>query len=214
MISTLHLSLLPDIARLEALCRSLALLDAILSPEWELRYYSFNSFWNAGEKMASMRNGSGDDYHLLFTPQGAILKGFAHESNMSPYHVDPPCVWKGVLDDVPEIFASFLTEPAFSLEDTTFCIWRSKSDDAWQRGAIEFTNDEDPDGSADLLAILDGKPRTYQAWAEEYYEQPIDISAVEHIYHHRPLTQAIVTRLNAELSLLELEEDRVEIGYP
>jgi hypothetical protein len=31
-------------------------------------------------------------------------------------------VWPGVLDAVPEVFKSFATEPAFSKEDTTFCI--------------------------------------------------------------------------------------------
>lgn len=43
MISTRQLGALPDIATLERLCQSLALLDAILSREWEYRYYSFNA---------------------------------------------------------------------------------------------------------------------------------------------------------------------------
>ena len=42
--------------------RALAALDLILSPEWEDRYYSFNSRWDSNEMMASMRNGSGDEW--------------------------------------------------------------------------------------------------------------------------------------------------------
>ena len=130
--------------------------------------------------MASMRDGSGDGYFILFNTQGAILKGFAHESAMSPYQAHPPRLWPGVLDEVPEEFAAFLTEPAFSISDTTFCLWRTKHDISWQHGNIQFPLGYDPDGSADLLSILDGNPQTYQRWAQEYYERPLDLAAVTH----------------------------------
>ena len=42
MISTRDLSRLPDIGGLQVLSQSLAMLDAILCPAWEYRYYSFN----------------------------------------------------------------------------------------------------------------------------------------------------------------------------
>ena len=54
MISTRDLSAMPDLAGFRRLARSVAMLDAILSPEWEFRYYSFNSKWAEGEMMASM----------------------------------------------------------------------------------------------------------------------------------------------------------------
>ena len=41
-ISTRDLKLLPDIDVLRRAIQSIAMLDAILSPEWEFRYYSFN----------------------------------------------------------------------------------------------------------------------------------------------------------------------------
>ena len=70
--------------------------------------------------MASMRNGSGDEYSILFNSQGAIIKGFAHESSMSPWATESEQVCRGVLDEVPSEFQEFLTEPAFSIDDTTF----------------------------------------------------------------------------------------------
>jgi hypothetical protein len=218
MISTQNLLQLSDIASLKDLSQSLALLDAILSPQWDLRYYSFNSRWNEGEEMASMRDGCGDEYYMLFTSAGAILKGFAHESSMTPYRVNPPQIWPGVLDNVPEEFASFLSEPAFALEDTTFCIWRRHTDDQWQHGPITFPEEEDPDGSAGLLALFDGDPRNYMAWAEEYFEdengmREVDLAAIRHIYQHRPITEKIVKTLNPALSLPALQEDLAEIGY-
>jgi hypothetical protein len=63
-------------------------------------------------------------------------------------------------------------------------------------------------------APLDGRPETYQEWAEGYYEQPIDSDAVRHVYELRPLTQAVVAALNPEVSLDALAEDIQEIGYP
>jgi len=213
MISTQNLSPLPDIERLKLLTQSLAMLDAIIEPDWEGRYYSFNAHWKAGEAMASMRDGSGDGYYILFESAGAVIKGFAHESVMSPYQTDPLRLWAGVLDDVPTSFVSFLAEPAFSLSDTTFCIWRTPTDSAWQHGKITFPNEDGADGSADLLAILDGNPASYRNWAEEYYERPIDLAAVTHIYEHRALTEAIIQQLNPDISLADLTEDITEIGY-
>ncbi len=62
MVQKQRLASLPDVESLKRLSQSLAILDAIMSPDWEFRYYSFNSKWSEGEMMASMRDGSGDDY--------------------------------------------------------------------------------------------------------------------------------------------------------
>ena len=57
---------------------------------------------------------------------------------MSPYRSTPKRPWLGVLESVPKEFATYLREPAFKIEDTTFCIWRRYDDTSWQRGPIEF----------------------------------------------------------------------------
>ncbi len=130
----------------------MALLDAILSPEWEYRHYSFNAGWSADEQMGSMRNGSGDEFFALFNSSGCWIKGFAHEAPMSPYRDDgSQSVWPGILDEVPPEFIDCLTEPAFNVGDTTFCIWRRYGDTCWHRGWIEFPHGHrDHDGSGDL----------------------------------------------------------------
>jgi hypothetical protein len=201
--------------RLRATLQSMALLDAILDPNWENRFYSFNCRWADGEQMASMRNGQGDNFFAVFGRAGCFLKGFAHEAALSPYTRTPKTVWPGVLDAVPAEFAGCLSEPAFQLEDTTFCIWRRYGDPRWSVGPVTFpARKDDPDGSAYLLSPLDGEPTTYQEWAEGYYERPIPLAAVRHIYAQRPLTARVVSEINTERTLEELEADRVEIGYP
>jgi hypothetical protein len=49
MISTRDPSLLPDVDGLRLTLQSMAMLDAILSPEWQFRYYSFNAAWDADQ---------------------------------------------------------------------------------------------------------------------------------------------------------------------
>jgi hypothetical protein len=214
MVTKKRLDTIPNVELLKKLCQSLATLDAIISPEWEYRYYSFNSKWAEGEMMASMRNGSGDEYFILFNSQGAIMKGFAHESSMSPWASDSEQVWPGVLDQVPAEFGGFLTEPAFSMAETTFCVWRRNGDPSWQTGQIEYPDEDDPDGSEDLLFILDGEPKTYQEFAEQYYERAIDLSVVMSVYERESLTPQMIEKLNPEVSVESVASDLEQIDYP
>ncbi|MFI6694575.1 hypothetical protein ACIBLA_22995 [Streptomyces sp. NPDC050433] len=210
---------LPAIGDLRNLCRSLAVLDAILSPDWEYRYYSFNSGWAQGEEMASMRNGSGDEYSIVFSSAGAYVRGFDHESPMSPYANDGE-VWPGVIDGVPSAFLSCVEEPAFTDEDhmpvVTACIWRETADTRWRHGTIDFpAGYDDPDGANRLFHLLaDPSPEAYQRFAEDYYEVPLNLAAVRHVYALRPLTPALVSGLNEATSLSDVAEEIGEIGYP
>ena len=148
------------------------------------------------------------------------IKGFDHESPLSPFTEHPPRVRPGVLDHVPPEFAACLQEPAFNIDMATFCIWRRPGDAAWQIGPVAFPTDAhdpdgpDPDGSEQMLSPLDGRAETYRAWAEEYYERKVDAIAVEQIFEHRPLTPELVAKLNPKASLAGLVDDIREIGYP
>lgn len=213
-ISTRNLDTLPDVDRLKALLQSLAVLDAILSPEWEYRYYSFNAKWSRDEQIGSMRNGAGDEFFALFNSAGCFMKGFAHESPMTPYRSQPPEIWPGMLDGVPDEFASGVSEPAFSMNDVTFCIWRRYADPTWSHGRIDFADGDDPDGSAHLLAVLDGETATYCQFAKDYFELTVPANAVQHVYNHLPLTDELVASLNADVTTKGLLEELAEIGYP
>src|SRR5436309_2216272 len=79
---------LPPIDQLLAISKSIAMLDAVLMPDWQYRYYSFDSKWAPGEQMASMRGGSGNSYFILFNRHGAILKGYDHEAAAAQHVVE------------------------------------------------------------------------------------------------------------------------------
>jgi hypothetical protein len=215
MVSMASLNELPNIEDLEQLCMSLAMLDAIMSPEWEYRYFSFNSKWADGERLASMRNGLGDEYFVWFSDPGVIIKGFDHESEMSPYANEKLSLWPGVLDQVPSEFQEFLGDPSMPPEYTTFCTWRLCSDSEWHIGQIGYPNsDPAADGSEWLLFALDENPATYTEFASEYYETNVDPDVVRSIYEQTPLSDAIVKKLNSELKITDLLGDIDEIGYP
>lgn len=211
---------LPDIDTLRARCRALAMLDAIVSPEWESRYYSFDSDWAAGTAMAAMRNGSGDDYSIVFTPAGVFIRGFDHESPMSPVANDDE-LWPGLIDRVPEVFAAQLDEPAFrydGLLSATFCLWRQPADDRWHTGVIEFPPADagraDPDGSELLRILCQPDPAGYRAFAADYYAVALDTDAADRIYALRPLDDTTVTALNPQLTMADVAGDAAVIGYP
>jgi hypothetical protein len=215
--STRDLSLLPSVIRLRNAFQSMAMLDAIIMPEWQDRYYSFQAEHpeDTDISFGLMRNGSGDDLHAIFGRAGCLIRGFAHEYEMSPYRETPPKVFPGVLDDIPSEFADCRAALDSSWWETiTFCIWRRHSDAAWHVGRIDFPPIPDPDGSEFLLSAYDGKPESYQTWAESYYQpHSISLAAVRWVFEHRPLNEEIVRELNPQQSMTELDQEIRQIGY-
>lgn len=190
-----------------------------------------------------MRDGQGDEMNFLFSPNGVVINGFAHESEMNQFErietekkktfiqkllnlkgdkkVEPKRkIWDGVVDDLPDEFKEFIFgEPVKSI-GTTFCIWQTNSDEEWQTGKIDYPPDSYKDGSSDLLQLLDGNPMTFKIWAIEYYELwdenfDLDIKLIEFIYDHKTITRELVSKLNPNIESLEkLKVDLEEIGYP
>ena len=240
-ISTQSLILLPNISDFKKLCKSLSALDAIISPDWESRYYSYQKEWDENEEFFQMRDGSGDEMKILFSSNGCVINGFAHESEM--------CDWKeveikeeksflkklfgnneiktelvqnigkGVVDDLPNEFHDFIFGEPVKSSGTTFCIWRKSSDSKWNVGQIEYPNDDYLDGSSDLMYIFDNNPKTYKNWAEKYFDdtfenRTLDLKLVEYIYESGSITKEIVKEINPEIEDFEqLKSDLDDIGY-
>ncbi|MCA8968905.1 MAG: hypothetical protein KDC95_03950 [Planctomycetes bacterium] len=99
-------------------------------------------------------NGSGDQlYAHWFADGSCVLWGFAHEAPMTPYRVDPPEPWPGLLATLPERFKPLQPMEGPEPAPLTFAVWMSAGE--WTRDPLEFPLDEaDPDGSKDLLEPL------------------------------------------------------------
>jgi hypothetical protein len=65
------------------------------------------------------------------------------------------------------------------------------------------------DGSDDMLALIVSSPAAYKTWAEEYYEVAVSLAAVEALFSHQPLDDALILALNpdADLSAVYAEAD-------
>lgn len=188
---------LPPPFELERICKGLATLDAIVCEEWEFRYYSFRANWNPEkERVAFMRNGSGDDWYLLFSSGLAFLKSFWHEHRRESA--------ARVFADLPAALAPQLKEPAFQVELVTFGgfhdgeSWTLRGDAAPMREELER---------------LSGDPRAYREFAAEYFERDLPLESIEHVLAGAPLDASVLKALGSERSLLELEGDLAEICY-
>ena len=215
------ISKLPGIDAVRSRSQAMAMLDAILCPDWSYRFFSFDRRWSPNESLASMQDGSGNDYSIVFSAVGAYARSFDHESPMTPWRSEPLAPWPGLFEAVPTVFHSLVEEPAFCEADgiprATACFWRQPADDAWSAGPVDFPAGEhkDVDGTGWMFEVLvDGTAESYRKFAEEYYEVVPDITAVRHVYDLKPLTQEIVSALNPDVDLADLAEDAAQIGYP
>jgi hypothetical protein len=206
MISTKDYSLLPSPKQLQNICKAISVLDAILSPEWEYRYYSYNNKWSENEEFFEMRDGSGDQMLILFSENGCVINGFAHEY--------PQQNKQKLTTNLPSVFHEFIFGEPVDSTGTTFCLWTT--DNNWQVGKIENYEDN----SEELLNIFDGNPQTYIDWATEYFEENykesgIPLDTVTKIYTGEILTKEMVLNIIDELKdWKQLETDLNEIGYP
>lgn len=194
--------------------QALAMLDAIVEEEWADRYFSFNAHWAPGMQMGSMRNGQGDDLFAVFDAAGCFVRGFDHESAMSPWRHTPPTIWPGVLDQVPAQFKSSVEEPAFHNGDTTFCLWCQADDSTWRTGTIDHPPEEDPDGSAWMLWYYQDEPEAYSEFARHYFEIDLPVGLITRVYRHEPLSPALLQEFGTQRSYQEVAIDAAEIGYP
>ena len=203
---------LPNIPTAMSVSQSLAMLDAILSPDWQFRYYSFDCAWAKDEMVASMRNGSGDHYFILFRGTEAILKSFTHErpsgAELSSKVID------ALHAVVPKKFAQFLREPAFALSEISLLAWCSRNDYSWTSVDVQKANGKSVKKSLDLFTLLCGGANDYKQWAAEYYERSVDLEATDAVFRHVPLSVLHVQRLNPRLSLGDLVAECAKIGYP
>lgn len=207
---------LPDVPTLRDRCRALAALEVLMGGRYG-RYFDFDPAWAPGTEAALMNNGSGDEYAILFTPDGVFGRGFDHESWMSPYTNEDMELWPGLVDTLPEVFRPLLDEPAFCDDEVrvaTVVFWREASDTAWRAGPVELPA-EGEDGTGHLFHVLAaGTPEAYADWARDHYERELDLDAVRHVFALRPLTADVVKALAPEADPGAVAAAVAGIGYP
>jgi hypothetical protein len=206
---------LPAVPQLIQRTKALAALDLILSPEWDYRYYSFNARWSPDEQMASMRNGSGDEWWIVFHKAGwAALKGLDHES--SAWSKGRGRLSAALNAVIPQELSAFSQEPAFRWSETSFAYFCLSDASGWKR-ANDLTNiaADDDTGEGALLRHLIGSAEDYSSFAEDYYEKSVPIEIVTAVFALLPITDSVIMALNSEIVLDDISSELFdEIAYP
>lgn len=193
-----NISDLPSPDRVKRHSQGLALMDAIMMPEWEYRYFSFNCNWDGHHKemLASMRDGQGSEYFLHFSEQGVAGKVLSAGHQLTDS--------KAFLRNVPAIFSGFANEPAFDLQSATFFFWRDASANQWLSSPSDLK-------SYPLLGFLVDGALAYQKWAENYYEKKINADVLEEVFASLKITAGQLRILNPDITIDELDGDINEI---
>lgn len=190
------LDVLPEPMRLKDLLKILASLNIVLCPEDEwLRYHSFVPEWDENISMAKIDNGAGDHLFILFSPQGILMKGFDHESELSPHARDEFEIWPGIYEEVPISLSHLLEDESIDKEDVTFCIWRETKDSEWRMGTVEIPEGAE-DGSSFLLGTIYQTAEDFVEFAEGYFEMTLSLDIVKKIYEGDTLTADMIRMLN------------------
>lgn len=216
-MSTAKHNALPAPEVLKELLRSQAALDIMLveGQEEYLRLHHFYRNFAEGTDMVKIDNGAGDHLYILFHEAGAVMKGFDHESALSPYANEEETVAPGIYEDVPGELLALLGEET-EREDVTFCLWRTSTDTSWKKGNVEIPEDED-DGEGFLLGFIFGDAGVWLEWARDYYEMAESegqLEAVASVYRQEPVSAGTIATLNPARDSAAALEELEAIGYP
>ena len=181
---------------LRQLLQKIAAIESILSPEWDSRYFSFNSKWGNGEEMGSMRDGSGDEWFVWFAGELCAYKTYSHEEKAI-------ADIESVIKATPFEYSRFINEPAFSIKYSTLIGYFYKEN--W------VSHGSDPLHVLTPQQLFKWNSADYKNWAGEYYELEID----EKFYNlcwNDPANYQIASQLNPELNEEGFSKDLIEIG--
>ncbi|MFB9240484.1 hypothetical protein IV454_24940 [Massilia antarctica] len=161
-------------AQLQRAMQCAARCDAtVTSKEW-LRTFGYDEDWSDGIAMAKYDNGAGDHVIAFFTSDGkALIKGFDHESEVSPHARDEYAIWPGLYEGIPADLLSVVQDEAVEYEDVTFCFW-SADGTSWTTGNARIPEGMD-DGSTWLLGMVQMDAEEFIEWAKCYYENGFDL---------------------------------------
>ncbi|WP_339315350.1 hypothetical protein [Paenibacillus sp. FSL R10-2734] len=205
------IDVLPEPKALKENMKTLAALNIICCPEEWLRYHSYIPESDDNISIASIDNGSGDHLFIIFAPQGTIIKGFDHESEVSPYVLDEHEVWPGIYEEVPASLLSLLEDDAIAKEDVTFCLWRENNDLIWQKGEVEIPAGAE-DGSDFLLGTIFRTAEDFVEFAEGYFELTLPLEIVANIYEGAAITREMIKALNPDGDVEKVLQELAELG--
>lgn len=186
-----------SIDSLKNISKKIALIEAVIEPEWEYRYYSYNSKWSDSEEMASMRDGSGNYYFILFSGSQCFIKVIDKMQNFK----DEAMRTLDAMDiDSQKSISAFLNEPAFYTDELSYLYWNTNG--TWN--SIEMNEHS-------WLNILHDPVPEYIRFAKNYYDKTIPKKTVSTVINEE-VSLSYLVKLNPDIDINSLKTDIDEIG--
>ncbi|KWX84700.1 hypothetical protein AMQ83_29150 [Paenibacillus riograndensis] len=201
------LTKLPDPENLRRQMILLAVMDVICCEEEWLRVHRYDPDFQPGVQLGIVENGAGDHLYVLFTADGCVIKGFDHESPLSPHAQDEYEVWPGMYEGLPDNLQSALRSSGDTLEaeNVTFCVWQENGSPEWMYEEWRELDRQDKrqaeSGGADfLLSYLYETPEDYIEWAMDYFSglQQLPLGAIRDLFGGGPVTDDLIAAINPQ----------------
>ena len=174
----------------------LSLLNAIIEPDWECRYYSYNCNWSESEEMASLRDSCGGEWFIWFSGELIAFKCTSPEDGIDDQ-------FQQLVNKVPKEYSSFTNEPAFSMDNGS-SIWYLKSGE-WVELGLTINDLPTP------KTIVEMSASNFCEFVEEFYEQELDVVLIEQFFNGE-FNLDMAKTINPDIDLVSLKEDINEIG--
>lgn len=173
------------VEKIEQSMRAATLLDMIMTPpedEW-LRVV------NAGRDGKLLwfiyNNGSGDRMWVYLQGENAVIKGFDHENELSPFAAekrDEEQLYERWSIGMPQGLYKLFTDE--ELEETTFCLWTTDGGKTWQDNALP-----DNDGGRDwLTGFIFPDAEKLRDWADSYYDATLPAGLLAKLFERGELS--------------------------
>ncbi len=203
-----------------------------------MEYHIFYSnYKDTNSDIVIWDNGQGEFFKVMFNQNGAIIVGFDHESELSPYSFEPLRLYdENLIKDVPEslkdIFNIMFDDFETLKYQMTYCIWREYKDDRWEIGDLDYdvihsyktTYDNatySNDGSEEAIFFFDGKYESYLEWVNYNYGciENFTSEIFQHFTENKPATPELIENLKLDppyykKNVLESIENLKKMGYP
>jgi hypothetical protein len=212
--STRRLDLLARPGDLLVACRALSLAEAAFNPHIPSRWHTLDGV-HTDEWVCRVSDGCGDEAVMWFSPTGAVIRGFGHESDMSPWAQEPMRTWPGLEDGMPGELRRAPTIMIGDVESVTFCIWWAGGASQWSIGPVEMPGgtNADADGSEYLLCPTSSVSQAHRFLAEAY-DPDISEDLVAALFAQAPLDQELLEQLAVCQDAQVIEAEAARLRYP
>ncbi len=174
--------------------------------------------------VGAWRDFDGNSAHALFTPDGAVLLGFAGDSPMAPAARAADTgdfdAFPGLYDQLPPALKAHVDADPFAADgfdsrEVTFVLWNTVKTKDWQKGSdIAFPPGGDPDGQKRVLAKLKAYYTDFPAAFEESYQWDLDPDAVTDLLSGDRVSLNVVRTLKPDSKdLPEAKDWLTEMGF-